>query len=69
VSFEDIKAELALLMIQMENQPEDLHELYEKVHEKLAELKAFGMPLPEDLVELEEKLQAFFDQEKRFESS
>lgn len=69
MSFEDIKAELALLMIQMENQPEDLHELYEKVHEKLAELKAYGMPLPEDLVELEEKLQAFFDQEKRFESS
>ena len=69
MSFEDIKAEIALLMIQMENQPEDLHELYEKVHEKLAALKAFGLPLPEDLVELEEKLQAFFDQEKRFESS
>jgi len=65
VSFEDLKAELALLMIEMENQPQDMHELYEKVHEKLSELKAFGMPVPEDLVELEERLQQYFNEQNR----
>lgn len=60
MSFEDIQAEISLLMTQMENQPEDLHELYERVREKLNEMKAFGMPLPADLVELEEKLEAHF---------
>ena len=65
MSFEDLKAELALLMIEMENQPQDMHELYEKVHEKLSELKAFGMPVPEDLVELDERLQQYFNDQNR----
>ena len=65
MSFEDIKAEVALLMIEMENQPQDLHELYETKHEKLGELRAFGMPLPIDLVEMEERLENCFSQEKR----
>lgn len=65
MSFEDIKAEIALLMIEMENQPQDLHELYEKIHEKLGELRAFGMPLPNDLVEMEERLENYFSQEKK----
>ncbi len=60
MSFEDIKAEISLLFQQMQDQPKDLHELYEKVHEKLNELKAFGMPLPEDLVKLEEELNERF---------
>jgi len=68
VSFEDIKAELALLMIEMENQPQDMHELYEKVHEKLAELKAFGMPVPDDLAELEKKLKLYFDEQNQRKS-
>jgi len=60
MAFEDLKAELALLINQMENQPEDRHELYEQVREKLNEMRAFGMPVPEDLVRLEEKLEAEF---------
>ena len=65
MSFEDIKAEINLLLIEMENQPQDLHELQEKVHEKLRELRAFGMPLPDDLVELEESLEIYFNREVR----
>ncbi|MGI9380324.1 MAG: hypothetical protein ACR2OW_11785 [Methyloligellaceae bacterium] len=65
MSFEDIKAEINLLLIEMENQPQDLHELQEKVHEKLRELRAFGMPLPDDLVELEETLEIYFNREVR----
>lgn len=65
MAFEDLKAELALLINQMENQPEDRHELYMQVREKLNEMRAFGMPLPEDLVRLEEELEASFVAEQQ----
>ena len=48
MAFEDLKAELALLINQMENQPEDPRELYLQIREKLNEMRAFGMPVPED---------------------
>jgi hypothetical protein len=65
MAFEDLKAELALLINQMENQPEDRHELYLQIREKLNEMRAFGMPLPEDLVRFEEELEAEFKAEER----
>jgi hypothetical protein len=46
-----------LLLSEMQNQPGDEHELLEQVHAELAELKATGQPLPEDLVQLEQQLQ------------
>ncbi|MFK4825111.1 hypothetical protein ACI0FM_10030 [Paenochrobactrum sp. BZR 588] len=61
MAFEDIKAELALLFEQMVNQPEDAHEIREALHEKLNTLKASGLPLPEDLVELEKRLTTDFE--------
>ena len=60
MAFEDLQAELSLLLSQMENQPEDRHELYQQIREKLNEMRAFGMPLPEDLVRLERELEAEF---------
>jgi hypothetical protein len=65
MAFEDLKAELALLLNQMENQPEDRHELYLQIREKLNEMRAFGMPLPSDLVRLEKELEAEFRSEER----
>lgn len=65
MAFEDLQAELALLINQMENQPEDKHELYLQIREKLNEMRAFGMPLPEDLVRFEEELEAQFKAEER----
>ena len=65
MAFEDLKAEIALLLNQMENQPEDRHELYLQVREKLNEMRAFGMPVPEDLVRLEEELEAEYTAEKK----
>ena len=59
----DIKAirdELKVLVREFDNQPEDPRELYLQLHEKLSEMRAFGMPVPQDLLELEEKLQADF---------
>lgn len=60
MALEDIKAQIALLLEEMVNQPEDEHELLEQVREKLAELRAMGMPLPEDLVALEKQLEERF---------
>jgi len=65
MAFEDLKAELALLLNQMENQPEDRHELYLQVREKLNEMRAFGMPLPDDLVRMEKDLEKEFAAAKR----
>jgi hypothetical protein len=65
MAFDDLKAELALLLNQMENQPEDRHELYLQIRGKLNEMRAFGMPLPDDLVRLERELEAEFKAEDR----
>ena len=54
-----------VLINQMENQPEDPHELYLQIREKLNEMRAFGMPLPEDLVAFEKDLEAQFAATKR----
>ena len=60
MAFEDKEAELGLLLTRMQNQPQDAHELYELVRQKLNEMKAYGMPLPEDLVQFERDLEAEF---------
>ena len=57
MAFEELLAEINLLLTDMEHQPEDAHELRLVLHEKLAELKATGMPLPDNLVELDRRLQ------------
>lgn len=56
MAFEELKAQIGMLLGEMLDKPEDLHELYEEVHRKLNELRATGMALPEDLVALEERL-------------
>jgi hypothetical protein len=64
MAFEDKEAELGLLLTKMQDEPEDWHELYQQIRQKLNELKAYGMPLPQDLVEFEHDLEAEFAQEK-----
>jgi hypothetical protein len=58
MALEQIKAQIALLLEEMVNQPEDERELHEQLREKLVELRALGLPLPDDLVLLERKLEA-----------
>lgn len=65
MAFDELEAEVALLITQMENQPEDGHEIYLQIREKLNEMRAFGLPLPEDLVKFEKALEAEFAAEKR----
>ena len=58
MDIEDVKAEIAILLTDMQNQPADRHELQITLLERLNEMKAFGLPLPTDLVELEAALEA-----------
>jgi hypothetical protein len=60
MAFEDKEAELGLLLTSMQDEPEDRHEIYQLIRQKLNELKAFGMPLPADLVQFERDLEAEF---------
>jgi len=60
MALEELEAQIGVLIEQMENQPEGVHEIRLLIHEKLEEMKAFGLPLPEDLVRLERKLEAEF---------
>ena len=64
MAFEDKEAELSLLFTRMQNEPTDWGEVYEQIRQKLNELKAYGMPLPQDLVQFEHDLEAEFAAEK-----
>jgi hypothetical protein len=65
MAFENTKAEIAMLLGALQDAPEDRHELYLQIMQKLNELKAYGMPLPADLVELEHRLEREFEAEQR----
>jgi hypothetical protein len=60
MAFEELKAQIGLLLGQMNEQPEDLHELYEQIHQELNQLRATGQELPADLLALERRLLAEF---------
>lgn len=60
MALEDLEARLAYLLTSIEENPEDLHELHELVQQKLQQLKAMGLPLPDDLVELQRRLEEDF---------
>ncbi len=64
MTFDQLKMEISMLLTQMQNEPEDRHELYLQLREKLGELKAVGMPLPDDLVKMETELEAEFAEEQ-----
>ena len=64
MALDDIQAELGLLLTRMQNEPDDRHELCLQIMQKLNELKAYGMPLPQDLVQFERQLEAEFAADK-----
>ncbi|MBZ9799657.1 hypothetical protein [Mesorhizobium sp. ES1-4] len=61
MALESFKAQISLLLEEMVNQPEDAHEVQEQLREKLREMRAMGLPLPADLVELEKRLDSDLD--------
>jgi hypothetical protein len=56
MALEELQAQISLLVSQINNQPEDVQELYEQLHLKLNELRGIGQPLPADLVALEKRM-------------
>jgi predicted nucleic acid-binding Zn-ribbon protein len=56
MALEELQVQISLLVSQINNQPEDVHELYELLHQKINELRGTGQPLPKDLIELEQRM-------------
>jgi predicted nucleic acid-binding Zn-ribbon protein len=65
MALEELQSQISLLVSQINNQPEDVHELYELLHQKLNELRGTGQPLPEDLIDLEKKMLKEFPRPKK----
>lgn len=65
MAFDQIKLEISRLLTEMQNEPQDAHEIYLALREKLNQIKATGMPLPDDLVTLEHELEEEFASEQR----
>ena len=65
MALEELQAQINLLVSQINNQPEDVHELYELLHQKLNELRGTGQPLPQDLLDLEERMLKEFPRPKK----
>ena len=65
MTLDELKVEISILLNQFDERPEDAHELYVQLHEKIRELRAFGMPVPEDLARFEKSLLADFQAESQ----
>lgn len=60
MAFEDYKAEIAILLSQVDNDPGDVHEIHMRLHGLLNTLRAEGLPIPDDLRDLEDYLDRQF---------
>ena len=58
MAFDALKSRLLMMLDEATHQPEDLHELQEELREEIAGMQAQGMPVPEDIAQLEERLEA-----------
>lgn len=57
---EEIEATVSLLLNEMEGEWGDRHEVFLRIAQTLEQMRAMGMPLPQDLVRMEEELAAEF---------
>lgn len=57
MALEQFRAQIAMIMDEIAAQPEDAHALQERLRETLAEMRALGLPLPDDLVAAEMALE------------
>ena len=60
----DLEAEVSLLLDEMEGEQGDSHEIYLRVRQLLSNLRAIGMPAPEDLLRLARELEESFENER-----
>jgi len=61
MALDELEAQINLLLTSIEENPEDIHEIHELIRQKLAQMRALGLPMPADLVDLEQKLEAGFE--------
>lgn len=57
MAFEEFRVQIAMLMEEISGNPDDPHQLQERLRETLAEMQSLGLPLPADLVRLEDYLE------------
>lgn len=69
VEADELQAELSILLEDMQGEQGDRHEIYLRLRQVLDNMRAFGMPLPEDLVILEQELEAGFAPEVKDDGS
>lgn len=62
---EELEAALAVLLDQMEGDQGDSHEVYQRLRQILDGMRAMGMPLPDDLVNMERELAADFEDDAK----
>ncbi len=62
---DEIEAAVSLLLDDMEGEWGDRHEIFLRVQQLLEQMRAMGMPLPQDLVRMEEELSAEFLADKK----
>ncbi len=62
---QQIEAAILELLEVMRGDPGDAHEIYLKLRQTLDGMRALGMPLPDDLVRMEEELAIEFKAERQ----
>lgn len=60
MTMDDLDAEISYLMNQLEGEPGDIHEIHFRLHQILETFRAEGMAVPENLLKMEQALDAQF---------
>lgn len=60
MAWEELEAEANILMNEIDEGAANRHALYLRLRETLLQMRAFGMPLPDDLVRVERELETEF---------
>ncbi|MQA66794.1 MAG: hypothetical protein GEU76_12995 [Alphaproteobacteria bacterium] len=60
----ELLAAINLLAEQLDHKPDDLHEIHFKVQEMMRELRATGMPVPEDIAAFDRELTRRVEQKR-----
>ena len=63
MDLEDLEAELSIILDEMEGPQGDYHEIYLRVRQMIQQMESLGMPPPDDLVKLEQRLDALMKEE------
>ena len=60
MAWEELEAEANIIMADIDGGAENRHALYLRLRETLLRMRAYGMPLPDDLVRVERALESEF---------